>query len=51
MAPSDPQSWTVLVQSILHPERITLGTTGSPAGFLMTSPTPKGGRRSTGNGR
>ena len=31
---------TCWVQSILHPERMMLGTTGSPAGFLTTSPTP-----------
>src|SRR5882724_2083394 len=31
---------SLAVQSILHPERMMLGTTGSPAGFLTTSPTP-----------
>src|SRR5712675_1509300 len=39
-APLGCNSLTTLVQLIRHPERIRLGTTGSPAGFLTTKPTP-----------
>jgi hypothetical protein len=37
-------------QLILHPERVKLGTTGSPAGFLTTGPVAGPGTRTAGFG-